>query len=224
MTDQSEEQLPEPQWGASEEPNPHWGTPAAPIVMPIATGQYPYQLTDHKFTISFTPKGAPMVVVRGNSAVDVNGLLEELDAEGVYIQLAAAQQALLGSAPPAEMVMRQLGATAMSPPMASGYPAPQQNPQWNAGPPIPSAGQPPFGAPPGGYQPPQPAWGGGANQPPQRLAGWFAVKIPFNQKEAGMEPEVGEGLASGAFGLSDFIFVVGKNQVLAASVQVEAFA
>ena len=117
--------------------------------------------------------------------MDVNGLLEELDAEGVYIQLAAAQQALLGSAPPAEMVMKQLGATAMSPPMASGYPAPQQNPQWNAGPPIPSAGQPPFGAPPGGYQPPQPAWGGGANQPPQRLAGWFAVKIPFNQKEAG---------------------------------------
>src|SRR5262249_35977669 len=38
-----------------------------------------------------------------------------------------------------------------------------------------------------------------------------------------MQPEVGEGLAGERLGLRDFVFVVAKDQVLAASMQVERF-
>jgi hypothetical protein len=155
------------------------------------------KLANHLITISFTPKGQPMVVVRGNTAAEVTSLLASLGDQGVYMHLAGAQQALLGSVPPAEAIMRDLGGQPMgqvqhqqyppqaAPPMASGYPAAPAAGGWNAGPPQPSPGQPPFGAPPGGYTPPQPAWGGGANQPPARPAGWYVVKIPFNHKEIG---------------------------------------
>lgn len=197
MTDQTEP-MPEPQWNT--EPDGYTTAPldwdqAHPLERKPQQLDGDSKLANHLITISFTPKGQPMIVVRGNSAAEITARLDELDAEGVYMQLAGAQQTLLGSVPPAEAIVRQLGATPMPPQAApqQGY-SPQQptqgyapqGGQWGPpGPPVPSPGQPPFGAPQGGYAPPTPAWGGGANQPPQRPQGWYAVKIPFPQKDAG---------------------------------------
>lgn len=156
----------------------------APAVPQFSGSSANYQLANHLITISITPNKPPMVVVRGNSAAEINAVLEELHAEGVYIQTASADQALKSSAPPAETVMRQLGAT-----VAAQQPgvAPWDRPGV-AGPPVPSPGQPPFGAPPGGYQAPpqQGQWGGsGAGAGVAAPAGWYRVKIPFQQKDAG---------------------------------------
>src|SRR5258708_26908252 len=158
MTAQAEV-LPEPVWEptatAAGPETFEWGDAHPLERRPQALDTDSHQ-ANHLITISFTPKGQPMVVVRGNSAVEITGLLEELDAEGVYVQLAQAQHTLVNSAPPAETVMRQLGATPMGqyppaqagpPPMAQQYPTPQGG---FAVPPAPSPGQPPLGGPAGG--------------------------------------------------------------------------
>ena len=200
MTEQGET-MPEPQWNNAE-PDGYTTAPvdlewsqAHPLERRPQALDGDSKLANHLLTISFTPKGQPMIVVRGNSASEITELLGELDAEGVYIQLAQAQQQLASSAPPAETIMRQLGATQMPQQQAAPAPYSPQQPtqgyapqgqQWGPpGPPQQSPGQPPFGAPQGGYAPPAPVWGGGANQPPMRPQGWFAVKIPFNQKAQG---------------------------------------
>lgn len=201
MTEQGET-MPEPQWGNNAEPEGYTTAPvdldwmqAHPLERRPQALDGDSKLANHLITISFTPKGQPMIVVRGNSGSEITQLLGELDQQGVYMQLAQAQQQLASSAPPAETIMRQLGATPMPQPQAApGAYSPQQptqgyapqGQQWGPpGPPQPSPGQPPFGGPAGGYAPPAPVWGGGANQPPQRQPGWFAVKIPFAQKDAG---------------------------------------
>lgn len=179
MTDQTDP-MPEPQWG--EEPNPFDGGdsyyPAQPEVgvVPVLN-QTPADRQNHVFTISFSPKKEPLVVVRGDTGVEINHRLAELQNAGVYVQLAAAIEALNGSAPPAQYVQRQMGATPMAP-QPGAYPAQQQYP---VGPPVPSPGPPPFGAPQGGYTPPQPAWGAAAPAS-GRPAGWYAVKAPFSRK------------------------------------------
>lgn len=189
MTDQTEP-MPEPQW---EEPPPvdvQWDQPN-----PLE-GK-PQQLdsdhgVNHVYTLSYSPSGRPMLVVRANSATELTLRLAEARSAGVYVQLAEAQQAWANSAPVAETIMRELGATQVATfpqqaPPAQPYqqaaPAPWDMPGV-AGPPVPSPGQPPFGAPPGGYVAPQPQWGGAAPAA-SRPAGWFAVKIPFQQKDAG---------------------------------------
>lgn len=199
MTDQTEP-MPEPQWGNGE-PDGYTAPPidweqAHPLERKPQALDTDSHMANHLITISFTPKGQPMVVVRGNTPQAVAELLGDLADFGVYMHLAGAQQAMLGSVPPAETIMQQLGGTIVPPQPGpynpqqptQGYgqqPAPQGQ-QWPPpGAPQPSPGQPPFGAPQGGYAPPQPAWGGGANQPPQRPQGWYAVKIPYNQKDAG---------------------------------------
>jgi hypothetical protein len=183
VTDQSE--MPEPVWDAPPV------IPAAVTPVPLVP-QYPDASArpsreNHLITISITPGKPPMVVVRGDSAVEINGLLEELEAEGVYIQMAAADQQLKNSAPPAETVIRQLGATqvAQQPGYAAASPAHQQvaqaypSPQFPPGPPAPSGGQPPFGGP-------APQWGGnGAGAGAVAPAGWYRVGIPYQQKAAG---------------------------------------
>lgn len=194
MTDQTE-QMPEPQWTPDQlaEEAAQFG-PYAAGPTPGGTG-YTYALSDHKITLSFSPNREPNLTVRGNSAMEINALLEEVEAENVFGMLAQAKQAWLGSMPPAELITQQLGGqvveqryhqgggqqpSAVAQQVAQAYPTP---PNGFAGPPVPSPGQPPFGAPAGGYQPPQPQWGGG--QPSGRPAGWYAVKIPYQQKDAG---------------------------------------
>lgn len=174
MTDMAE-----PEWGDGTE-NWEAAAPAVPQGPEIATfpaANASYGLANHAFTISIVPGKAPMIVVRGETGAEVNLRLAELENAGVYIQLAAAQQAAEGARPPAEYVQQQMGAT-----MAQQFPTPQGYP---AGPPVPSPGQPPFGAPQGGYAPPAPAWGGAQGPVAQRPAGWYAVKIPFAQKTQG---------------------------------------
>jgi len=193
VTEQGET-MPEPQWNNAE-PDGYTTAPvdlewsqAHPLERRPQALDGDSKLANHLLTISFTPKGQPMIVVRGNSGSEITELLGELDQQGVYMQLAQAQQQLASSAPPAETIMRQLGATPMPQQAAPGAYSPQQptqgyapqGQQWGPpGPPQPSPGQPPFGGPTGGYAPPAPVWGGGANQPPARPQGWFAVKVPF---------------------------------------------
>lgn len=112
------------------------------------------RLANHKFTISFTPKGAPMVVVRGESAEEVNEGLEALVTAGVYANVAAAQATMLSLGPIGGM----LGTVSAMDPTPPTVPAqapvqgfPQAAPAW--GPPQPSPGPAPFGAMP------QPQWG-----------------------------------------------------------------
>lgn len=176
MTDQDE--MPEPQWDAAVAALP---APGPVVSYPDASARPSRE--NHLITISITPNKAPMVVVRGDSAEEILGLFEELENGGVYIQMAAAEQALKGSTPPAEMVMQQLGATVVA--QQPGV-APWDQPGI-AGPPVPSAGPPPFGAPMGGYQQPaQPSWGAPAGPAPLAPPpGWFRVKIPYAQKAAG---------------------------------------
>ena len=45
--------------------------------------------------------------------------------------------------------------------------------------------------------------------------------LPVDGEEAVVQPELGEGLAGGRFGLGQLVFVVGEDQVLAAAVEVE---
>ena len=111
MTDQTES-LPDPQWAMPEPDEPTdytaWTQPQAATVTQVtpAASRYPYQLADHLITVSFGPNKPASVTVRGNSAVEIAAILEELAAEGVYTQIAHATQIFGGATPPAETVMR----------------------------------------------------------------------------------------------------------------------
>lgn len=171
MTDQVD--YPEPTWEELD------AMPPAPPV--TAVPQFPdanasYGLANHAYTVSITPNKPPMIVVRGNTGVEVNLRLAELEDCGVYVQLAGAQQLMNGSAPPVEYVQQQMGASPIAQQVHQAYPTPPFQP----GPPVPSQGPPPFG---GGA--PQQQWGGQGGAVAARPAGWYAVKIPFAQKEAG---------------------------------------
>lgn len=194
MTEQVEVP-PEPDWSGGELPT--WGEPekatsfhnAPPLAFPAASA--PVSRENHLITISITPNKAPMVVVRGDTAAEINQLFASLEREGVYVQMAAAEQALKNSAPPAETIVRQLGATPMAqqpiPPYQPGQPAPWDAPGV-AGPPRPSLGPAPFGATTPQFQPPvqQGGWqGGGTGVATPVPPGWYAVSIPYQQNAAG---------------------------------------
>src|SRR5438270_11653737 len=52
----------------------------------------------------------------------------------------------------------------------------------------------------------------------------FRHLLAFHQQEASMKPEVRKRLASSGFRLGNFVFVMRKNQVFAAGMQVETLA
>lgn len=177
MTDQVD--LPEPQWGGEETWEQAIAAATAPdpaptpqvYTAPIDTRE------NHLFTISITPGKAPMVVVRGDNAMQVKQLLEQLDQAGVYLAMAAAEQQIRNAKPPVDFAAQQFGATVMG-----QYGNPGHNPPM----PPANAGQPPFGAPPGGYQPPPPQGGWGQDQAPAGVpAGWLQVRIPFTARAEG---------------------------------------
>lgn len=186
MTDQSED-MPQPDWGSTES----WDS-ATPAVVPpgaVAAGvnvqPAVYDLADHVYTLSISPRKAPMLVVRAQSVTDLKARLEECDAEGVWIQIAEAQALADGAQTAANTIVQQLGATPVTP---QGYPQqqPYQPPQQAyPGPPVPPPGPPPFGAPTAPLPAAQAAagWGAGARTsaaPP----GWFRVNAPFTQRAA----------------------------------------
>lgn len=146
-------------------------------------------LANHVITISFSPGGKPMVVVRGNTAAEIILHLDELENEGVYPAIMAAQATMISQGNPAfaeGLLKERLGATEIGtfpaaapqappqpyapggwPPGATpAPPVPQQAPVpsqqvYPVGVPAPSAGPPPFGGPPmpAGAGMPAPQWG-----------------------------------------------------------------
>lgn len=189
MTDQTEA-MAEPQWPDQTPPDEggiDWRTTMA-AAQQANVQVAPTSRADHLFTLSIKPSGVPMLVVRADSAADLVARLGEAHAEGVFLQTAEAVQAWANSQPVAETIMKELGATPIAttynpqqPTQGYAQPAPQAAP-WDQPPAVPNVGQPPFGAPAGGYVPPQPQWG--APQTPAAQPGWFRVSAPFQQKEA----------------------------------------
>lgn len=55
---------------------------------------YPDNPHNHRYTVSFTGSGAPMIVVRANTAAEVTAALNELEAYGAYANVGAAHAAL----------------------------------------------------------------------------------------------------------------------------------
>lgn len=175
MTDQVE--LPEPDWSGATEA---WAnaTPATPVPA-VQVQPAVYDLADHVYTLSISPNKPPMLVIRAMGAAELKARMEECADEGVWTQIAEAQALANGSKPAADTIMHQLGATPVTP---AGYPtAPQAYP---AAPPMPTPAPPPFGAPPLPAQQAAAAWGAGAASV-QAPPGWYRVKIPFQQLEAG---------------------------------------
>lgn len=160
-------QLPQADW-TEKHPLEH-----RPQALDAEPGQH---LANHKFTISFTPKGAPMVVVRGESAEEVNEGLNELEELGVYANIAAAQSTMLALGPIGGMLgtVSAMDPTPPSvPPQAPAQAFPQAAPAW--GPPQPSPGPAPFGAAPQWGQ--QPVAGAAPAGFSHRIA------ISFNEKD-----------------------------------------
>lgn len=149
--------------------------------------EYP-ALPEARFSLCMVPDKPPMVTVRAQTAAELTAALNELEATGVYANIAAAYASLKAQG----ALGAGLGPVTAVPPQA----APQ-------GPPMGAPAGPPFGPnvsvpqapgyqgpPQGGYaSPPQQGggWGGqsqgsGPQQKP-RPAGWAMVDVPFNDKD-----------------------------------------
>lgn len=146
-----------------------WGDDA-----PATYPEMPSNPHNHRFTISMDGRG-PMVVVRGNTAEEVNAGFQELEA--------AATGAVMGNAwasiKAAAMLANGVGpVTPVAAPQGAPAPVPlPQAPQaqYPAGPPALPQGQPPA------------AWqnaGLPAQQPSQeyRQAGWYRLTVPYPKK------------------------------------------
>lgn len=176
-----------PSWGEEPQAEPEQPQPPANVVaLPAVPGpDDPDVRANHLYTISFEPGNKPpMVVVRGDSAAQIRSLLQELSTGGVFAAIgnALAEFRTHGA------VGAGLGPTTPVPPQAPPAPAAQAQ-QWQAGPPVPSPGQPPFGGAPQGWQNPAPANGWGGQQAAPAAAapvavpqGWYQVHVPYPQK------------------------------------------
>lgn len=172
-------------WDGMEAPGAgaDWEGDSSVVGGPAVTYPEMPPLPEARYSLCMTPDKPPMLTVRAQTAAEMTAALNELEAGGVYANIAAAYASL--------RTQGTLGAGLgpMSPPPPA--PGPQ-------GPPAPPQGAtpPPFGpnvsvpqAP--GYQAPPPqqgGWGGGAprsNGPQEkpRPAGWAMVDVPFNDKE-----------------------------------------
>lgn len=137
--------------------------------------EYPANPHNHLYTVSIS-NGAPMIVVRGNTAAEIKARFEALEEEGVAAVMANVQTAMKA----AFNLAQGLGATPVPPApqapsagaqVAAAYPTPA------AVPPLPAPGQP--------YQG-QPAWqtaGAPAPAPAVQVPpGWYKLNVPFKQK------------------------------------------
>lgn len=187
---------------------PDWQAATADVaseVGPYAAGatpgypEYSDNPHNHRFTLTFAPDKPPFIVVRGQTAAECTAALNELEAGGVYANLAAAWASLKVQG----TIGAGLGPVSPVPPQGPP-PGPPQAPQGYA--PQGPATPPPFGAnvsvpqAPGYQGPPQQQWqqaapqsggwngGGGApqggnpNEKP-RPAGWAMVDVPFSDKD-----------------------------------------
>lgn len=183
MTDQSED-MPQPDWGSPESWDAAVPAPPAAAAAGVTVQPAVYDLADHVYTLSISPRKSPMLVIRAQSVTDLKARIEECDAEGVWIQIAEAQAVADGARTAAETIVGQLGATPVTPqgfPQQPYQPAPQAYP----GPPVPSPGPPPFGGPTAPLPAAQAAAGWGAGAPRSAApAGWFRVNAPFTQRAA----------------------------------------
>lgn len=139
--------------------------------------EYPTNPHNHLITISFTGDKAPMVVVRGNMAVEINRALADLEDAGAYAALGKAHSTLRGVG----AMGAQLGATPVPP---APYAAPPQPSTPAYGAPAPAYGAPAPAAPAqggyGGYA------GGGAPaggkaQPKPCPPGWLKIDNSHNR-------------------------------------------
>jgi hypothetical protein len=158
--------------------------------------EYPGNPHNHRFTISLAPDKPPFIVVRGNTTEEITAAFNELEAGGVYANLAASWASLkaqgtigaglgpvtpvspqapppgLPQAPQAPGTPPPFGPN-VSVPSAPGYAGPPQQQQQSWAPQTPAG--------PGG------GWGAGQaqnrSQEKPRPAGWLMVDVPYNDKE-----------------------------------------
>jgi hypothetical protein len=153
-----------------------WGEDSA-----VTYPEMPANPHNHRFTISMDGRG-PMIVVRGNTAEEVNAGFQELEV--------AATGAVMGNAwasiKAAAMLANGVGPVSpVGPPQ--GAPAPVQpmplpqapQAQYPAGPPVPNQGQAPAQWQNAGA-PPQQA---GPQNQEYRNAGWYRLDVPFPKKQ-----------------------------------------
>lgn len=137
--------------------------------------EFPGNPHNHRFTVSMNGQG-PMVVVRGNTAEEVNAAWQELEEHATGAIMGNAWAALKAAA----ALANGLGAS----PVPAGAPVAPQTP----GVPTP----PPFGpnvsvpAAPGfqgnqGFAPP-PAAPAGPQNAEYKNAGWYRLDVPFPKK------------------------------------------
>jgi hypothetical protein len=163
-----------------------WGAGEA-ATQPQATT---HQRADHRFTLSITPDKAPFMVIRGETAQEINQALTELEMHGTWANVAAANATMRSHG----TIGAGLGPVTVVPQGPPTMPQDhyqqqvqhqaQQAPQW--GPPLGAGGQP--GTAPAAWQnagapPAQQGWGG--QQQTTCPPGWFVVDIPFSSKMAG---------------------------------------
>lgn len=142
--------------------------------------ELPVNPHNHRFTISMNGQG-PMVVVRGNTAEEVNAAWQELEEHATGAIMGSAWSSLKAAA----MLANGLGAS----PAPAGPPTPPAMPGAPTPPPfgpnVSVPGAPGFqGGAPGLPQPPAPPAAPAAPAVPveYRNAGWYRLNVPFPKK------------------------------------------
>lgn len=174
-------------WSPEEYP----GTKVAPSYPDFSDNPH-----NHRFTISVAPDKPPFIVVRGNTAAEITAAFNELEAYGVYANLAAAYASLRAQGALGAGLGPVTPVTPQAPP--PGLPQAPPGPQVGVG--VGPATPPPFGpnvsvpqapgyqGPPAPPAPQQQGWGGqqqggGGGYEKPRPAGWAMVDVPFNDKD-----------------------------------------
>jgi hypothetical protein len=180
---------------------PDWQAATAAVaaeVGPYASGatpsypEHPDNPHNHRFTISLAPDKPPFIVVRGNTAQEITGAFNELEASGCYANLAAAWASLKAQGTigaglgPVSPVGPPAAPQAPAAPQFGAAPGPATPPPFGPNVSVPNA--PGYQAPAqGGFPPPQQqgGWGGGQqrNEPKPRPQGWLVVDVPFPDKD-----------------------------------------
>lgn len=189
-------------WTGAAGPDWQEATAAVAKEMPATYPEYEGNPHNHRFTISLAPDKPPFIVVRGQTATEITAAFNELEANGVYANLAAAWVSLKAQG----TIGAGLGPVSPVPPQGPP-PGPTAGPVTYAPQPgaVPQTAPPPFGpnvsvpqapgyqGPPQQYAPPPQQggnWGGGGvpagssgRDPKPRPAGWAVVDVPFDDKE-----------------------------------------
>lgn len=176
----------EPEAAATWSPEEYPGT-KAPVIYP----EYP-ALPEAPISINFRPGDKPQITVRGHSAAQITAALNELEAGGVYANIAAAMASLNAQGPlgaglgPVSPVGPPAAPQAPAAPQFGAAPGPATPPPFGPNVSVPNA--PGYQAPAqGGFPPPQQGgWGGNQQQRSQekpRPAGWLMVDVPFPDKD-----------------------------------------